>query len=164
MARRVYFAFHYQNDISRVNIVRNSWLTHKDRESAGFFDASLWEKSKKSGDSAIKRMILDGLESTSVSVFLLGTETANRPWVRYELEESYKRGNGMLAVRIHGLKNLSGLTSNSGPNIFDTFWVTDAAGRKQFLSGTYPLYDWVLNDGYKNFGAWVQTAATQAGR
>ena len=41
MARRVFFSFHYERDIWRANVVRNSWLT-KDREAAGFFDASLW--------------------------------------------------------------------------------------------------------------------------
>jgi hypothetical protein len=164
MARRVYFAFHYQNDITRVNVVRNSWLTHKDRESAGFFDASLWEKARQTGESALKRMILDGLNGTSVTVFLLGSQTSERPWVRYELEESHKRGNGMLAVRIHGIKNFAGLTSVAGNNIFDTFWTTDSLGMKQYLSATYPLYDWVFNDGYKNFGTWVEKAAIQAGR
>lgn len=164
MARRVYFAFHYQNDISRVNVVRNSWLTHKDRESAGFFDASLWEKAKKTGDNGIKRMIQDGLNGTSVTVFLLGSETSGRPWVRYELEESHKRGNGMLAVRIHGIKNLQGYTSGSGQNIFDTFWFTAPNGQQRTLSGTYPIYDWIANDGYRNLGAWVEAAATQVGR
>lgn len=164
MARRVYFAFHYQNDISRVNVVRNSWLTHKDRESAGFFDASLWEKARKTGDSAIKRMIQNGLDGTSVTVFLLGSETAGRPWVRYELEESYKRGNGMLAIRIHGIKNLQGYVSTAGDNIFNTFWTTDARGQQRYLSDFYPIYDWLGNVGYSNFGEWVEQAAKSAGR
>jgi len=164
MARRVYFAFHYQSDITRVNVVRNCWLTHKDRETAGFFDASLWEKAKKTGDDSIKRMIRDGLNGTSVTVFLLGAETSNRPWVRYELEESYKRGNGMLAIRIHGIRDFAKQTSSAGPNIFDTFWKTDALGQRQYLSGAYRLYDWVLDGGYGNLGAWVQQAAIDAGR
>ena len=164
MARRVYFAFHYQNDISRVNVVRNSWLTHPNRETSGFFDSSLWEKAKKSGDSAIKRMIQDGLNGTSVTAFLLGSQTAWRPWVRYELEESYNRGNGMLAIRINGIKNLQGLTSVGSPNIFETFWTTNALGQRQFFNSLYRIYDWVLDDGYNNLGSWVQQAAIDAGR
>ncbi|QDT59465.1 hypothetical protein SV7mr_19720 [Stieleria bergensis] len=164
MARRVYFAFHYQNDISRVNVVRNSWLTHKDRESAGFFDASLWETAKKNGDAGIRRMIQNGLDGTSVTVFLLGSETARRPWVRFELEESYKRGNGMLAIRINGIKSLQGLTSANGENIFATFTINDAQGNQRYLSDYYSLYDWGLNDGYRNIGTWVEQAAKAAGR
>lgn len=164
MARRVYFAFHYQNDITRVNVVRNSWLTHKDRDSAGFFDGSLWEKAKKTGDSAIQRMIKDGLDGTSVTVFLLGSETAGRPWVRYELEESYKRGNGMLGITIHGIKNFKGYNSTPGINIFNTFWVTDAGGQRRYLSDFYSVYDWNANSGYHNVGNWVEQAAKNAGR
>ncbi|KKL85384.1 hypothetical protein LCGC14_1955320 [marine sediment metagenome] len=36
MVRRVFFSFHYEGDIWRSNVVRNSWVT-KDRETAGFW-------------------------------------------------------------------------------------------------------------------------------
>ena len=35
MPRRTFFCFHYEKDISRCNVVRNSWVT-QDREAAGF--------------------------------------------------------------------------------------------------------------------------------
>lgn len=163
MARRVYFAFHYQNDISRVNVVRNSWVT-QEREAAGFYDASLWEKAKKQGDDAIKRMINDGLWGTSVTVFLLGAETAGRPWVRYELQKSYENGNGLLAIYIHNIKNFQGQVSYQGANILDQFHITDSWGRHTNLSQIYQTYDWVYNDGYNNFGEWVEQAARLAGK
>jgi MTH538 TIR-like domain (DUF1863) len=47
MARRVFFSFHYERDIWRASIVRNSWVTKPDRQAAGFFDASIWEEAKK---------------------------------------------------------------------------------------------------------------------
>jgi|LSQX01.2.fsa_nt_gb hypothetical protein len=159
MARRVYFAFHYQNDISRVNIVRNSGIIEGPSQ-AGFYDASLWEEAKKASDIGIKRMINKGLEGTTVTVFLLGSETARRRWVRYELEESVSRGNGMLAIYIHRLKDFHGYTCSQGENIFDTFTFQNS-GRT--LSTVYPVYDWVLNEGYNNFGTWVEQAAKQAG-
>ena len=58
MAKRVYFAFHYQDvcDFRAANVVRNHWMTKPHREAAGFFDASLWEDAKKHGDIAIKRL------------------------------------------------------------------------------------------------------------
>ena len=77
MARRVFFSFHYGRDIWRVNQVRQSWVT-KDRETAGFWDASLWEEARKKGDAAIKKMIDDALRNTSVTVVLIGAETAHR--------------------------------------------------------------------------------------
>lgn len=49
--------FHYQDVIDfRANVVRNHWLTKPDREEAGFFDASIWEKAKKTGALALKRL------------------------------------------------------------------------------------------------------------
>jgi hypothetical protein len=101
MANRVFFSFHYQDVIDfRANVVRNHWLTKPDREAAGFFDASIWETAKKQGDIALKRLINGGLENTTNTCVLIGTNTYARPWVRYELLKSFKRGNHLLAVHI----------------------------------------------------------------
>jgi hypothetical protein len=82
---------------------------------AGFFDHSEYEDAKKEGSGAIKRMILRHLGNTTVTVVLIGTETADRPWVKYEIEESIKRKNGVLGIHIHQLKNQNGETSTCGP-------------------------------------------------
>ena len=47
MARRAFFSFHYENDVWRANIVRNSWVTKIDREAAGFIDAAAFEEVRK---------------------------------------------------------------------------------------------------------------------
>jgi hypothetical protein len=65
MARRVFFSFHYQRDIWRVNQIR-SIPNVTGCASAGFQDASIWEDAKKKGDAAIKALINKGLENTSV--------------------------------------------------------------------------------------------------
>jgi hypothetical protein len=55
MASRVYFCFHYQDVIDfRANVVRNHWMCKPDRDEAGFFDASIWETARKTGNIAIK--------------------------------------------------------------------------------------------------------------
>ncbi|WP_181678543.1 TIR domain-containing protein, partial [Escherichia coli] len=76
MAKRVFFSFHYQ-DVSdfRANAVRNHWLTKSDRESAGYFDASVWEESKKKGDVALKKLINGALVNTSNTCILVGSNT-----------------------------------------------------------------------------------------
>jgi len=119
--RRVFFSFHYQADINRANIVRNSWVTRKgeDNQAFGFYDASLWESSQRQGPESIKALIRDGLENTSVTCVLVGFWTYSRRWVRYEIARSVARGNGLLAVRIHGLKCMKSQTTTSpGPNPF----------------------------------------------
>lgn len=46
MARRVFFSFHYQRDIWRVNQIRNIGEI-VGTAAVGFHDASLWEEAKK---------------------------------------------------------------------------------------------------------------------
>jgi hypothetical protein len=91
MARRVFFSFHYQNDIWRVSQIRDCWVT-RDRTAAGFWDAADWEKVKRGGDAAIKRWIDDQLQSTSVTVVLIGQETASRKYVNYEYDWDLDNG------------------------------------------------------------------------
>jgi hypothetical protein len=128
MANRVFFAFHYQDVIDfRANVVRNHWLTKADREAAGFYDASLWEKTKKQGDVALKRLINGGLENTSNTCILIGSDTYARPWVRYEILKSLKRGNHLFGVHFNSIKGKDGLTKGSGPNPLAYVGVTFSA-------------------------------------
>lgn len=120
MAKRVFFSFHYQDVIDfRANVVRNSWLTKSDREAAGFFDHSLWETAKKFGDANLKNMINEGMDGSSVSVVLIGTETYRRPWVRYEILKSLERRNKVIGIHINSIKGRDGLTKVQGPNPFE---------------------------------------------
>jgi len=128
MAKRVFFSFHYQDVIDfRANVVRNHWMTKPDREEAGYFDASIWESARKQGDTALKRLINGGLENTSNTCVLVGSDTYLRPWVRYEMLKSFKRGNHLFAVHINGIKGKDQRTKNYGPNPLEYVGVTFSA-------------------------------------
>lgn len=144
--RRVFFSFHYQRDIWRASIVRNAGIVDA-QAAAGWSDASLWEDAKKKGDDAIKKLINDGLANTTVTVVLIGKETKNRRWVRYEIDQSHARGNGLLGVHIHMLKDKDGNTDSKG----------DPPARLVELKA--PCYDWERD----RFGRWVERAAINAG-
>ncbi len=162
MVRNVFFSFHYERDIFRANVVRNSWVT-QDRVSAGFWDRSLWEKAKKTNDEAVKRMIDEGLKNTSVTAVLIGEETFLRKWVKYEIRESYKRKNGLLGVYIHNINDINNNTDKQGKNPFSDFYI-EQNGMNVYFSDIFPTYYWYYDDGYKNFGEWVEKAAKKAGR
>jgi hypothetical protein len=162
MARRVFFSFHYEADVWRANVVRKSWVT-QDREAAGFWDGSLWEEAKTKGDAALRRLIDDGLSNTSVTAVLVGSNTAARQWVQYEIIESYKRGNGILAVAINAIEDQNGQESQPGDNPLAGLTI-ERAGQKVKLSDIYQTYRWFADDGYTNLGSWVEKAATAAGR
>jgi len=163
MARRVFFSFHYERDIWRANVVRNSWVTQPDREAAGFWDASLWEEARRRGDDAVRRMIDEGIRNTSVTAVLVGAKTAQRRWVRYEIEESHKRRNGILAVHINSIRDRNGHTDAQGANPLGQVYVRQD-GRRVPLSELYRTYDWVWNHGYTGFAMWVDAVAYAAGR
>ena len=61
MVRRVFFSFHYERDVQRGHVVRNSWVTKPNWEEAGFFDSSVFEGKKKTSDDALKRFLNEGL-------------------------------------------------------------------------------------------------------
>src|SRR5712691_12967241 len=118
MARRVFFSFHYQDVIDfRANIVRNHNVTKDDN--AGYFDASIWESAKRQGDVALKRLINGGLDNTSVTAVLIGSQTYARRWVRYEIMKSIERGNTVIGIHINGIPDRNQQVRALGPNPFD---------------------------------------------
>jgi Thoeris protein ThsB, TIR-like domain len=170
MARKVFFSFHHQHDSWRVGQVRNSWLT-KGEENA-FLDAAAWEKVKKKGDASVKAWIDRELKGTSVTVVLIGEKTAARRWVRYELRESYKRGNGLVGVYIHGIKDQNQQTSSRGRNPLDDIKVNVTRSFLRLwdyevdvsLSDSFSTYYWFDDNGRENLATWIEEAATKAGR
>ncbi|MGY1681982.1 TIR domain-containing protein [Geodermatophilus sp. SYSU D01176] len=146
MARRVFFSFKYQ-DVKRAMVVRNSWVTQT-RQAAGFYDAAEFEKVKRQGDAAIKAWIDNQLKGTSVTVVLVGAKTCWSRWVRYEIEASKARGNGLLGIDVSKIAGLDGRT-------------TDRCGK---LPTGYPFYLWNNDNGYQNLGRWVEAAAKTAGK
>ncbi|HEV2380848.1 MAG TPA: TIR domain-containing protein [Terriglobia bacterium] len=166
MARRVFFSFHYDEDIWRVNQIRNMGVT-RDWETMPFLDHASWEAVKRKGDAAVKAWIDRQLDGSGVTVVLIGSQTANRKYVKYEIQESHRRGNGLLGIYINGLKNQEGQTSGKGRNPFDDFtaqvdgWFGPTTKR---FSEIYPTYDWVWNSGYQNINGWIEEAAKKAGR
>jgi len=161
MARKVFFSFHYERDVWRAGQARNSWVTKPDRDTAGFWDSASWEEVKKKGDTAIKKWIDDQLTGTSVTVVLIGAETSNRDYVKYELEKSWKKGNGIFGIYIHQMKDKNGKTDTKGSNSFGPIF-TSPNDDKKYFSDRFPTYDWVDDNGYNKLGDWVEAAAKKA--
>lgn len=161
MARRVFFSFHYANDVWRSNSVRNSWVTQGKYE-AGFSDAAEFEKIQRQGDAAIRRWIKDQMYGTSVTVVLIGSETLSRPWVRYEIMESVSRGNAVIGVRVNQLKDQLGNVSYSG----DIYTIVYNSGSRNYTFNEIAdeIHDYVLEDGYRNLGTWIESAARKHGK
>lgn len=96
---------------------------------------------------------------------LIGEDTANRDWVLHEIEASWHAGKGLLGIYIHQIRDMrTGRGSRQGTNPFDGVYLPDADGRDVDLGGEMDTYDWVDDNGFYNFGGWVEQAAQEAGR
>lgn len=148
MARRVFFSFHYQRDIWRVNQIRNLGQI-VGTAAVGFHDASLWEEAKRQGDSAIKKMIDNALTNTSVTVVCIGAASAGRRYIDYEISQSIARGNGLVGIQIHELKNQAGLSDTAG------------ATPSLLLKAGAPVYKYA---NHELLAARIEEAAKRAGK
>jgi len=101
----------------KVNVVRNSWLLNHSVDT--FIDGSIWEKEKSKGPTVIKNLIETGLKKTSVTTVLIGDETAERRWVKYEIVKSFEKGNGILGIHINRIRGKQQAISARGLNPLD---------------------------------------------
>ena len=146
MARKVFFSFKY-DDVHRAMNVRNSNVIGGVMKS-GFIDKAEFEKVEREGDRAIQTWIDNQLNGTSVTVVLVGANTHKSKWVKYEIDQSIARGNGVLTIDISKIADMQGIT-------------TDCCSLR--VSG-YKHYYWNNDNGRENLGAWVEAAAKAAGK
>jgi hypothetical protein len=164
MARKVFFSFHYKRDAVRAGQVRNSnVVTSNTIETSDFIDAAKWEEVQKKGDQAIKDWIAAQLKGTTVTAVLIGAETSKRDWIKHEIDESLKQGNGLLGIYIHNCPLFDKTCDTKGVNPFDNLTITKD-GVKRKLSEIYKTYDWINDDGRNNLGSWIEAAAKQVGK
>lgn len=112
--RQVFYSFHYEEDWWRASQVRKMGVVGGNRPATD----NDWEKTKRGGDNAIKQWIKKQMQYRSCTVVLVGSSTAGRKWINYEIAESWKNGKGVVGIHIHGLKNQDGDTSRKGDNPF----------------------------------------------
>lgn len=160
MARRVFYSFHYKPDNWRASQVRNAGVVEGNTPVSD----NDWEKITGKGDSAIQKWIDDQLNGKSCAVVLIGSATAGRKWIKYEIEKAWNDGKGLLGIYVHNLKNSSGDQDSKGRNPFDDF--TMKRDNKKLSSivkaydppytGSTYVYDHIKN----NIANWVEEAIT----
>jgi hypothetical protein len=112
--RRVFYSFHFENDFWRTQQVRNIGSI----QGQSLASANDWEQLKRNGKKAIQNWIDCQLKGKSCLVVLVGAQTADRPWVRYEIEKAWSEGKGVLGIHINKLKDSNGRVSPKGRNPF----------------------------------------------
>lgn len=119
MARRVFFSFHYKPDNWRASQVRNIGKVEGNSPASD----NDWETVTKGGDKAIKKWIDDQMHGRSCVVVLVGTKTAGRKWIKYEIEKAWNAEKALVGIHVNKLKNVHGNTATKGRNPFSDFMV-----------------------------------------
>lgn len=139
MVKKIFFSFHYSRDEYRVSKV----ISCKAMKEYQFE----FEKLKGKSDKKIKKWIEGQLKNTSVTVVLIGNQTANRKWVKYEIKRSIELDKGLIGIDISEIEDENGKIDKKGPNP---------------LSSEYPTYLWHKDNGKKNLGKWVEKAVKKS--
>lgn len=155
MAKKpVFYSFHYDNDVMRVQQIRNIGML----EGNNPVNANDWETVKRGGEVSIKRWIDENMKYKQCVIVLVGSDTSERYWVRYEIEKAWNDGKPIFGIYIHNLRCPRNGTSRKGNNPFELFTLEDG----RVLSSIVPCYDPVSSDAYgdisRNLENWVNTA------
>lgn len=155
--RQIFYSFHFNNDVMRVQQIRNIGAL-EDNKPVSVND---WEEVKKKGKASIEKWIDDNMKYRSCVVVLVGAETANRPWVKHEIEKAWNDGKGLVGIYIHNLKCPRNGKSVKGTNPFDQFNFNDGRKLSHIVKCHDPSSYDAYNDIKNNIEAWVEQAIQQ---
>ena len=96
MARKCFFSFHYKPDCTRASQVRQIGSVEGNRPATD----NDWEKITKGGDTALKQWIASQMKGKSCTVVLVGSNTANRKWINYEIVRAWDDSMGVVGRAI----------------------------------------------------------------
>ena len=156
MARRAFYSFYYKEDNWRASQVRNMGIIEGNRPVSD----NEWEEIKKGGDEAIKRWINEQMKGKSVVIVLIGSKTAGRKWIKYEIQRGWELGKGLLGIYIHNLKDKDGNQSSKGRNPFDDFTLNGVKLSRivKAYDPPYTTSSYVYNYIKENLADWVEKA------
>lgn len=158
MAREpVFYSFHYNNDVFRVQQIRNMGVVEGDEPVA----PNEWEQIRRKGDASVQKWIDDNMKYKRCVIVLIGSETTYRPWVKYEIKRAWELKKGLFGIYIHNLKCPRHGTCTKGLNPFSNWTVGNRS-----MADLVTCYDPNSWDAYgdisNNLQNWVTSAIVQA--
>ena len=162
MAHRVFYSFHYKPDNWRAGEVRNMGVVEGNTPASD----NDWESVTRGGDTAIRNWINSQMYEKSCSIVLIGSQTAGRKWINYEVEKAWNDGKGLLGIYIHNLKDRLGNQSAKGRNPFVGFTVGEEklADIVRAYDPPYKTSTYVYAHIKDNIADWIEDAIRIRGR
>ena len=145
--RQIFYSFHYDNDVFRVQQIRNIGALEGNEP----VSANDWETVKRGGDKAIEKWIDDHMAYRSCVVVLVGENTANRKWVKKEIEKAWNNKKGLVGIYIHNLKDPKTGKCSKGKNPFESFTLKEGKEKlsdyvKCYNPSSDDSYNWIANN------------------
>lgn len=120
-----------------------------------------WEEVRFKSDSKIREWIDNQLAKRSCLVVLVGEETSERKWVKYEIEKAMKLNKGIVGIRIHRLKNQFNEQDNKGANPFYSIFTATGHRLSNYVTlfeSEYLSSEYVYNDIKNNIEDLIEEA------
>ncbi len=131
MARRIFISYQHKDQMKAKGFHLLRWNKNVDVE---FVGRHLLDPVDSDNEQYIRSKVTEQLKGTSVTVVLIGSETSQSEWVKWEIEKSLEKSepNGILAIRLN--KNtplpenspVGEALKNAGAEIID--WKPDQFG------------------------------------
>ncbi len=157
MARKVFYSFHFDNDYWRVNQIRYIGAV----EGQTILAPNDWEEVKRKGKASIQKWIDDNMKGRGCVIVLIGSQTAKREWVDYEIKKAWVENKGLLGVYIHRLLDRDQNASPKGQDPFATWTVDQKKPMRDYVNVYDPpytnskdAYNYIAN----NVETWVESA------
>lgn len=133
MPKKVFFSFHFKPDNWRAGQVRNAGVVEGNQPVSD----NEWESITGRGDQAIQNWINGQMSGRSAAVVLIGSGTAGRKWINYEIVKAWNDHKGVVGIHVHKLKNSRGEQAAKGRNPFELV----SLGGTRKLSSVVKAYD-----------------------
>ena len=97
--------------------------------------------------------------SCSCVIVLIGNQTANRDWVKYEIIKAWNEGKALMGIYIHNLKDKNGYKDSIGYNPFEYIEIKNSREKlSKFIPVFNPKSDNTYNDIKSNLENWIEYA------
>lgn len=164
MARKVFFSFHYNADNWRASKIRNIGAIEGNQLATD----NEWERITTGGDAAIQSWIDNQMIGRSCAIVLIGSQTAKRKWIDYEIKKAWRDHKGVLGIYIHNITDRDNRQCTKGINPFQHFTLRDGTIRMSDVVKSYDPPDGDSPQVYKyiknHLAAWIEDAISIRGR
>lgn len=112
---RVFLSFEYNKDYWRAVQICNLGKVSDD----SLFPDSAWKEVRVKTNAAIKEWIDEQIALCDCVVVLIGSTTATRKWVLYEIERAYELNKGLVGIYVNKITDRVGYQTGKGKNPFE---------------------------------------------